>query len=110
MSAQTTKIPVLESYSDSDIFLFVVTSPRACVVVGQSVVFVDASSVAVATVPTKAHKNATGNQYGGGCPYIRRQGSKMKMGYQEACSRDTKQDQSSCILHQPACCDGYPQK
>jgi hypothetical protein len=74
------------------------------------VVLVNASNIAVATVPTKAHKNASGNWYRGRRPSIRRQESNMKMGYQDACSGDTKQDQSSCIPHQPARCDGCPQK
>ena len=34
----------------------------------------------------------------------------MKMGCQEACGEDTKQDQSGSILHQPARRDGCPQK
>ena len=110
MPAQTTKVSLLESYGDFDIFIPRVTSACARVIDEQIAAFVNGSSIDVARVPATGRKDATGNQDSDGGPYIRRQASEMKMGRQEACSEDTKQDQSGSILHQPARRDGCSQK
>jgi hypothetical protein len=114
MPAQTTKVSLLESYGDFDIFIPGVTSACARVIDEQIAAFVNGSSIDVARVPATGRKDATGNQDSDGGPYIRRQArrqaSEMKMGRQEACSEDTKQDQSGSILHQPARRDGCSQK